>query len=199
MKVTSVEFVKSVADVSQLPKDNLKEIAFAGRSNVGKSTLINCLLNRKKLAKTSSKPGKTRLLNYFRVNGKFHFVDLPGYGFAHVSKQERAQWQSLIESFIRTSKNLRGVVSIIDMRIGPTVLDSQLLDWFFDLKIPIILVATKADKLSRSQSINKVLKYNKQLSRLLESDIISFSAVKGTGKKELWKAIATLMEAKYES
>ncbi len=146
MKITSVEFIKSVENIDHIPNDNLKEIAFAGRSNVGKSSLINCLLNRKNIARTSSTPGKTRQLNYFKINEKFYFVDLPGYGFARASKTEKLQWQRLIESFLTQSANLKGVVSIIDSRIGPTKLDLQLLEWLKDLKIPIILIATKSDE-----------------------------------------------------
>ena len=194
MKITSVEFIKSVENIDHIPKDNLNEIAFAGRSNVGKSSLINCLLNRKKIAKTSSTPGKTRLLNYFKINEKFYFVDLPGYGFAKASKTERVQWQRLIESFLTQSPNLKGVVSIIDSRIGPTKLDLQLLEWLKNLNIPIILAATKSDKLSKSALLNQVRKYSNQLSDFKLKKITPFSAISGTGKKEVWREIAILME-----
>ena len=194
MKITSVEFVKSVENIVHLPKDNLKEIAFAGRSNVGKSSLINCLLNRKKIARTSSTPGKTRQLNYFKINQKFYFFDLPGYGFARAAKTEKVQWQRLIESFLTQSKNLQGVVSIIDSRIGPTKLDLQLLEWLKNLNIPIILIATKSDKLSKSALLNRVRKYSNQLRDLKLKQITPFSAINGAGKIELWREITTLME-----
>lgn len=194
MKITSIEFVKGVADVSGLPKDNLKEVAFAGRSNVGKSSLINCLLNRKKLAKISSTPGKTRQLNYFLINEKFHFVDLPGYGFAKVSKTEREQWRRLIEGFLQQSKNLRGVVSIIDSRIGATALDLQLLEWLKGLNHRVILVATKSDKLSKSNLNRQIDKFSTDLKEYVHDAIVPFSAVNGTGKKELWQEIINLMD-----
>ncbi|MFQ5769853.1 MAG: ribosome biogenesis GTP-binding protein YihA/YsxC [bacterium] len=194
MKITTVEFVKSVAHVEDIVRDNLIEIAFAGRSNVGKSSLINCLLNRKKLAKTSSTPGKTRQLNYFKINNKFYFVDLPGYGFARISKKESARWRNLIESFVAQDTNLKGVVAIIDSRIGATILDLQLLNWLKSVNLPLILVATKSDKLSKSVLKNKMTIFEKQLEPFLSRAIIPFSAVHATGKKEIWREILTLME-----
>lgn len=194
MKINSVEFVKSVASIDQVPKEKLNEIAFAGRSNVGKSSLINCLLNRKKMAKTSSTPGKTRYLNYFKINDRFHFVDLPGYGFAKVSQSERQQWRNLIESFLQGSENLKGVVSIIDSRIGATQLDLQLLDWLKSLAVPVLLVATKADKLSKSAVTTQIRKLNRELSEYTAAEVIPFSATKGAGKKELMTHILSLLE-----
>lgn len=194
MKISSAEFVKSVTDLSALPKESLPEVAFAGRSNVGKSSLINCLLNRKKLAKTSATPGKTRQLNYYRINGKFYFVDLPGYGFAKVSKNERQQWQHLIESYIESSPHLCGVVSIIDSRIGPTELDLQLMAWLHSLRVPNLLVATKADKVSKSKLHQMLAKNKSALETFLTESVIPFSAIHGTGKKQLWHAITTLIE-----
>ncbi len=194
MKITSVEFILSVANLLQLPKDGLNEIAFAGRSNVGKSSLINCLLNRKKMVKISSTPGKTRQLNYFKINEKFYFVDLPGYGFAKVSKSERIQWQKLIEGFIEKSSKLKGVVSIIDGRIGPTKLDLQLLEWLHDLDIQVQVVATKIDKLSKSAANHSLKKYSVTLKPFLSDDIIPFSSVNATGRKELLTKIFNILE-----
>jgi len=194
MKITSVEFVKSVANISQLPKDGLNEIAFAGRSNVGKSSLINCLLNRKKMAKISSTPGKTRQLNYFKINEKFYFVDLPGYGFAKVSMNERLQWQNLIEDFFKKSTKLRGVVSLIDGRIGPTALDFQLLEWLHSLEIRVQVVATKIDKLSKSAASQSLRKYSEALKSFLSDEIIPFSSVTKVGRKELQTKIFNILE-----
>lgn len=194
MKITSVEFVKSVNNVEQIPKDGLNEIAFAGRSNVGKSSLINCLLNRKRLAKTSSTPGKTRQLNYFRINNNFYFVDLPGYGFAKVSKAEQSQWQRLLEGYLRSNPRLRGVISIIDSRIGPTELDKQLLEWLKSLGIHTLVVATKSDKLSKGALKNQIKKFYQEIESYIKTSIFSFSAVTGMGKKELWREILTLLE-----
>lgn len=194
MKITSVEFVKSVARLEQLPKDRLSEVAFAGRSNVGKSSLINCLLNRKKMAKTSSTPGKTRHLNYFRINDRFYFVDLPGYGYAKVSRREREQWQSLIEAFITKSANLRGIISIIDCQVGPTELDRQLLQWLKSIEMPVQVVATKADKLSKSALNGQIKKLEVKLAPIVGRGLLAFSATKGFGKKELLGEIFNLLE-----
>ena len=199
MKISSVEFVKSVASIEQIPKDNLAEVAFAGRSNVGKSSLINCLLNRKKLAKISSTPGKTRQLNYFRINDRFYFVDLPGYGFAKVSKSEKLQWQALIESFITSSRNLKAVVLITDSRIGPTKLDVQLIEWLYSVAVPLILIATKCDKLSRSALSRQIAHYNKTLGSYQIENIIPFSSVNGTGKKPLSSLIFDKIGQKHAS
>jgi len=194
MKITQVEFVKSVAVLEQLPRDNLKEVAFAGRSNVGKSSLINCLLNRKKMAKTSSTPGKTRLLNYFRINDKFYFVDLPGYGFAKVSKSERQKWQQLIESFVNESRNLKCVISIIDCKVGPTVLDLQLLEWLSEIQKKVLVVATKVDKLSNNAFAKQKRSIEKQLAPYYSDELIAFSSVKGTGKKHLLQEISSVLD-----
>lgn len=194
MKKVEAEFVKSVTRIDELPKQRLKEIAFAGRSNVGKSSLINSLLQKKNLAKTSSTPGKTRQLNYFRINRQFYFVDLPGYGYAKVSSQERQKWKQLIEQYFRESKDLKGVVSLVDCRIGATELDLQLLEWLKSLNIPAIVVATKSDKLSRSAMLQQIRKLTEQLQYYTQNEIIPYSSVTGMGKKELWKAILTLLE-----
>ncbi|MFQ5823980.1 MAG: ribosome biogenesis GTP-binding protein YihA/YsxC [bacterium] len=194
MKITSVEFIKSVENINEIPQDNLKEIAFAGRSNVGKSSLINCLLNRKKLAKTSSTPGKTRQLNYFKINNKFYFVDLPGYGFAKVSKKKKALWQQLIESYIKGSPNLKGVISIVDSRVGLTELDLQLLEWMKSLNIPVVLVATKSDKLSKSSLTNQISKISEQLVDTYSGYVYPFSTVSALGKKQVWREILNWLE-----
>ncbi len=193
MKITSVEFVKSVVQMHQLPKEGLSEIAFAGRSNVGKSSLINCLLTRKKIAKTSSTPGKTRQLNYFRINDRFYFVDLPGYGFAKVSQTERQRWQKLIEDFVTKSGNLKGIISIIDCKVGPTKLDHQLLEWLVSLNVKVIVVATKCDKLSKNSLRSQFAKITKELNPYLFIPILAFSAVTGTGKRDVWQAIDQLL------
>ncbi len=194
MKITHVEFVKSVAGLDQLPTDRLNEVAFAGRSNVGKSSLINCILNRKKMAKTSSTPGKTRHLNYFLINNKYYFVDLPGYGYAKVSKSEKEHWQRLIGQYLLSSENLKGVVSIIDVRHGASVLDMQLLEWLKEIKRPVCLVATKTDKLSKSALLNQLKKLTRELTPLIAREIIPFSSVNGMGKKMLMREILTFLE-----
>jgi len=185
MKIVSAHYVKSIAKVEQIPSKGLPEIAFAGRSNVGKSSLINCMLNRKKLALTSSSPGKTRYINFFEINETFYFVDLPGYGYAKVSQAERNSWKRLIESYLTNSVNLRCVIQIIDSRIGPTDLDLTMIEWLTYIERPLLIVATKIDKLPQ----NKAGKLLKQYSQKINLPIIPFSAIKKTGRKELWQMI----------
>lgn len=194
MKIVSVEFVTSLQDVRDKPKQALPEVAFAGRSNVGKSSLINCLLNRKKLAKTSRTPGKTRLINYFKINDAFYFVDLPGYGFARVPRAEKARWQRMIESYFQESAELRGAVAIIDSRVGPTDLDIQLITWLHHLNVRPLVVATKADKLSKNALKQRLARYRKQLGEASGGEIYPFSSTSGFGKPELWKAVLKLLE-----
>ena len=193
MKIISANFKGSFAKLKQLPTDSLPQIAFAGRSNVGKSSLINCLLNRKKLALTSSTPGKTRLLNYYTINDNFYFVDLPGYGFAKVSRAERQSWQKLIESYITANKNLKGVVQIIDSRQGITKLDKEMLTWNHHLKLPVLLIATKTDKLPKSKRgyLLKIIEQEAQKFGLF--GIIPFSTVTKQGKYEILTSISQLL------
>ncbi|MEE4312154.1 MAG: ribosome biogenesis GTP-binding protein YihA/YsxC [candidate division KSB1 bacterium] len=193
MKVISAHFVRSVVNIEQSPAEGYPEIAFAGRSNVGKSSLINCLLNRKKLALTSSSPGKTRMLNYYEINNALYFVDLPGYGFAKVSRKERDRWKDLIEAYITGSSTLRGVVQIIDSRIGPTDLDMEMISWLAYLKKPTMIVATKTDKLPKSKRVKQLAMSSRKLEPFGSFDILPFSSVKREGRKELWKAINHLI------
>jgi len=196
MKITSVEFVKSAASIEQLPKARYSEIAFAGRSNVGKSSLLNKLFNRKKMALTSSAPGKTRLLNFFLVNKKCYFVDLPGYGYAKVAKKMQQSWQHLIEQYMLRSELLKAIVVITDIRHSPQEADLQLVEWLQAIGLPIILVGTKADKLSKNK-LNKQLSQNLKIYQQLNiNDILPFSAETGLGKSELLQRIDALLFAK---
>lgn len=195
MKIQSVRFEKSVANVSQLPKMNLPEIAFAGRSNVGKSSLINSLLNRKHLAKTSSTPGKTRLLNFFLVNESFYFVDLPGYGFARVPPVEKEKWQQLVESYFKVSQTLRGVVIITDIRHPLSRLDIEMIEWIKDLGIPPLIIGSKADKLSSSQLMQQYNENYQQLQKIYPmAELQPFSAVTHAGRKEVWQKIIQILQ-----
>jgi GTP-binding protein len=193
MKILTATFKGSFAQVKQLPTNKLPEIAFAGRSNVGKSSLINCLLNRKKLALTSSTPGKTRLLNYYTINETFYFVDLPGYGFAKVSRAERSNWKNLIESYITTKKNLKGIVQIIDSRHGITNLDQEMLSWIRFIGLPLILVATKTDKLPNSKQGHLLKVIKQKAGEFHPVDIIGFSTVSKQGKYEILQSIGKLL------
>jgi GTP-binding protein len=156
LQIKSAEFVIGAARPAQFPKGPAPEIAFVGRSNVGKSSLLNSLSSRKGLAKTSSTPGKTRQINFFRMNDSFHFVDLPGYGYAQVSKEERAAWARLIESYLTDREQLRLVVALSDIRHEPTALDRDLYAWLDESDLPYIVVLTKYDKVSAQQAAERV-------------------------------------------
>jgi GTP-binding protein len=148
---TDVSFLTSVFDLKQLPAQDMPEIAFSGRSNVGKSSLMNRLINRRNMVKTSGKPGKTQSLNFFLLDNSIFLVDLPGYGYAKVSKQMQASWQSLITGYLESRENLKCVVVIVDLRHAMKILDLQLVDWLRSKGVPFLLVYTKADKLSANQ------------------------------------------------
>lgn len=194
MKISSIKFEKSVAQIHQLPTIQLPEIAFAGRSNVGKSTLINCLLNNKRIAKTSSRPGKTRLLNFFVINESFYMVDLPGYGFAKVPVAEKLKWQQLIASYFQVSKSLKGIVVITDIRHPLTNLDIEMIQWVEHLGIPLIVVGTKADKLSANKLAAQFSKNEKQLRDISpNAALITFSSLTRDGKNVLWNSIDSLI------
>ncbi len=151
MIINSANFVTSVANPSNIINDGLSQVAFVGRSNVGKSSLINMLCNQKKLAKASSTPGRTRLINYFLINNKMYFVDLPGYGFAQASKKEVYGWQSLIEPYLMNNDRLKLVCMLVDSRITPTTQDKQMFEYLAYYNLPFLVVATKSDKLSKAQ------------------------------------------------
>jgi GTP-binding protein len=192
MKIRSAEFILSASSPWQFPSPTLPEIAFAGRSNVGKSTLINSLLNRKKLVKTSSTPGKTQLINFFNINDKFHFVDLPGYGFAKVPEPVRKQWQRLIEAYLQERESLRNVVLIVDSRHGATAQDRQLKEWLDYYERPVLIVASKIDKLKRSQ-IQKHLKIIRQ-DLGLDTTPLAHSSLENGRRDEIWKNLNPWLE-----
>lgn len=177
------------------PEPSLPEVAFAGRSNVGKSSLINRLVNRKKLARVSNTPGRTREINFFRVNDDFILVDLPGYGYARVSKEARAAWRPLIEDYLRGSPQLRGIVQLLDARHDPTRDDLQMLEFLADIGVPTILVATKTDKLPRA-SVSTRVRELAGAAGVEEDQVIPFSAVTGVGRAELAEAIVSLVKAR---
>jgi len=184
MLVKSVQFVTSVFKTSQLPAADLPEVAFAGRSNVGKSSLINRLINRRNLVKVSARPGKTQALNFFLVNGTCYFVDLPGYGYAKVPKKMQQEWQGLIGGYLETRPTLRCVVVIVDIRHAMKVQDLELLDWLRSKDIPHLVVYTKIDKLSRNQCTKQAALLDASL-QVEKKDRVLFSAVKGEGKEIL--------------
>ena len=191
MKVNThnADILLSATNKSHYPQDDIPEVALAGRSNVGKSSFINTMLNRKNLARTSGKPGKTQLLNFFNIDGKLRFVDVPGYGYARVSKKEREKWGKMIEEYLTTRENLRAVVSLVDLRHEPSADDVQMYEFLKYYEIPVILVATKADKIPRG----KWNKHESMIKKKLDFDksdtFIIFSSVNKTGVEEAWDAI----------
>lgn len=189
MKIKQAEFVTSCATWQQLPDDALPEIALAGRSNVGKSSLINRMLSRKQLARTSGVPGKTQTLNYYKINDVLYFVDFPGYGYAKVSKSERRKWGTLIEKYLLNRTSLKLLLLLIDIRHPPTKDDQAMFVWANHYDIPTVVVATKADKLSKS----RVPVHVKQIRQTLEAPaslpIVPFSSETGAGRDELWEMI----------
>ncbi|HEX6050198.1 MAG TPA: ribosome biogenesis GTP-binding protein YihA/YsxC [Gemmatimonadaceae bacterium] len=176
------------------PETTLPEVAFAGRSNVGKSSLLNHLVRRKAFARVSRTPGRTREINFFEVNGRFVLVDLPGYGYAQVSKTRRAEWRPLIEGYLRASRNLRGVVQLLDVRRTPSDDDLQMLDFLGEIGTPTIVAVTKVDKLSPRAAAERVRALTESLG-LDAEQVIPFSAHTGRGRDELAAAIVQLIES----
>jgi GTP-binding protein len=185
MQIKQTEFVKSVADPSQMPTEAFPQIAFSGRSNVGKSSLINRLMNRRNLAQTSNTPGKTRLLNFYLINRNTHFVDLPGYGFAKRSKAEKKAWAALIDAYLTTSERLKGIVQLIDARHDPSKEDLEMISWLGEATLPFVIVATKVDKLSPNKARKQLDKSLKLIADTAEVDFLAFSSADGRGRPEL--------------
>lgn len=189
MKVHNAEIVISAVQPEQYPNTKLPEIALAGRSNVGKSSFINTLINRKGLARTSGKPGKTQTLNFYLIEEALHFVDVPGYGYAKVSKTERAKWGKMIETYITEREQLQAVVSLVDMRHDPTADDIQMYEFLKYYNIPVIVVATKCDKIKKNQWNKHESAIKKKLNFDSSDDFIIFSSETKEGKEKAWEAI----------
>lgn len=200
LKITSAEFLQGVADLRQLPKNEMKEILFIGRSNVGKSSLLNKMCNRKNLARSSSTPGKTREINYYIINNGFYFVDLPGYGYAKVPEQMRAGWKRLIEDFLKRGGPIALAMQLIDSRQEPTPLDLMMMDWLDYYEVPYLLVLTKSDKLPNSKLSKQLEAYQERFhSQLTEGccrGIVPFSVVTADGKSDLLKLIERHLDEK---
>ena len=152
MEIIKAEFITSAVEPDQYPVDHLPYLALVGKSNVGKSSMINNICNRSKLAKTSGQPGKTRLVNFYKINDAFYLVDLPGYGFARVSRKEKEKWAYMIETFLSSSPNLLGIIQLVDIRHNPTEDDITMMDWIKHFDMPLIILATKSDKLGKTRS-----------------------------------------------
>lgn len=196
MKITSAEFINSIYDLRTLPKSVLSEFVFVGRSNVGKSSLINKICNKKRLAKIGSIPGKTRQLNYFLINEEFYLVDLPGYGYAKVPEQIRAGWRKLVEDYISERENVNMVFVLIDARHEPTYLDGLMVSWLEYYGIPFSVILTKADKISKNKMEKQIYRASKIVNNEdLCKDYIPFSILTGEGKNEILKLIFESLES----
>ncbi len=193
--IRSLDFMGGMATTEGWRPDNLlPEVAFVGRSNVGKSSLLNKLVRRKAFARVSNTPGRTREINFFKVNDAFVFVDLPGYGYARISKERRREWKPLMERYLKYTRQLRGIVMLLDARRDPSDDDMDMLDFLAELEIPVLMAVTKVDKL-RPREVDERLRSLAGALELDEEQLIPFSAVTGRGRDELAEAITTLVDA----
>jgi GTP-binding protein len=195
MVIKNAELAVVCGITSKFPDHKNTDIAFAGRSNVGKSSLINGLLNRKNLARTSSTPGKTITINFYLVNKEFFFVDLPGYGYAKAARTERAKWGKMIEKYLNNRPNLKSVFLLVDSRIPPTVDDQQMFNWIVEAGFEPVVIATKTDKLSKNQTIRSLGIIRKTLGASRDVKILPFSALKRTGREEILELIGSIVES----
>jgi GTP-binding protein len=191
--IRNVEFLGGMAEKhGWRPQSPLPEVAFAGRSNVGKSSLLNSLVRRKSFARVSRTPGRTREINFFRINNGFVFVDLPGYGYARVSKEKKAEWRPMIESYLRRTTQLRGIVLLLDIRREPSDDDRAMLDFLAEVEVPTIVALTKTDKVSKVAAQARATEISRALA-LEPEQVIPFSAHTGEGRVELLEAITALV------
>lgn len=195
MKIRSVNLETVCGITSTLPDNQLVEIAFAGRSNVGKSSLINTLINRKAYARTSQQPGKTQTINFYNINEVLYFVDLPGYGYAKVSQDTLQKWGKMIDNYLETSKVLRLVFLLVDIRHKPNQNDKQMYDWCVNYGFNPIIIATKEDKIKRSQKQKQVKQIKEALGVVEGTPVIPFSSLTRNGRDEIWEYIQMMTEA----
>lgn len=181
---------------SKIPANSYAEFAFAGKSNVGKSSLINGLMNRKSLARTSAQPGKTQTINFYNINNEMYFVDLPGYGYAAAGKEVKAEWGKMVERYLRISKQLRAVLLLIDIRHEPSANDRQMYDWIVSKGYQPLIIATKADKINRSQIPKHVKIIKETLQTSADTVVIPYSALSKQGREEIYELLEGYLEAK---
>lgn len=179
---------------SQIPQNSMIEIAFAGKSNVGKSSLINALMNRKSLARTSAQPGKTQTINFYNINDALYFVDLPGYGYAKVGQKEKENWGKMVERYLRQSKMLKAVFLLVDIRHDPSANDRQMYEWILANGFQPIIIATKADKINRSQLQKQIKAVKQGLEAKKDTIVIPFSAQSKQGREEIYELIDSMIE-----
>ena len=195
MVIKSVNLETVCGVTSKLPENKLMEFAFAGKSNVGKSSLINGLMNRKALARTSAQPGKTQTINFYNINEQMYFVDLPGYGYAKVSEQEKAKWGKMIENYLHQSRQLKAVFLLIDIRHEPSGNDRLMYDWILHQGFEPIIIATKLDKINRSQIQKHVKMIREGLKVVKNTIIIPYSSITKQGREEIYELLDTYLEA----
>ena len=195
MQVTSVKLETVRGITSKIPDNKMLEVAFAGRSNVGKSSLINALMNRKSYARTSQQPGKTQTINFYNINEQLYFVDLPGYGYAKVSPEMVKKWGKMIDGYLENSKVLRLVFLLVDIRHKPNKNDKQMYDWCINYGFNPIIIATKEDKVKRSQKANLIKEIKNALGVIEGTPVIPFSAVSKSGRDDIWEYIDMVYEA----
>lgn len=198
MHIQNVEFLVSAVSPAQYPEPLIPEIALAGRSNVGKSSFINAMINRKKLARTSSKPGKTQQLNYYQVEDWFYFVDVPGYGYAKVSKKEKGKWANMLQTFFSERENLELALLIVDFRHKPTKDDIAMKDFFVHYNIPYFVIATKTDKVKKSQWSKHMSEIYRTLNLETVDQILPFSAETKEGREEAWEIITDVLQGAFD-
>lgn len=194
MVIKNVNLETVIGVTSKIPQNTMPEIAFAGKSNVGKSSLINALMNRKSLARTSSQPGKTQTINFYNINDTMYFVDLPGYGYAKVSQEEKEKWGKMIENYLRQSKMLKTVFLLVDIRHDPAANDKIMFDWILSNGFHPVIIATKADKIKRSQLLKQIKVVRQGLDVDKNTIVIPFSAQTKQGRKEIYELIDHIME-----
>lgn len=189
MEIKNARYERTAVNPDQYPADCLPEIAFVGRSNIGKSSIINCLLNKRNLAHVGATPGKTREINFYNIDDRFYFVDLPGYGYAKVSKAKKASWNQMIESYLYSRTNLKLIIMLVDVRHTPSDLDRTMYEWILNRPVSVIVVAMKTDKIPRTQLPNRLLDIRTTLNMQAETALIPFSTMTKQGINELWGQI----------
>lgn len=196
MIIRKAELLITAAKKEQYPETIVPEIAFSGKSNVGKSSMINALLNRRSLARTSSQPGKTQTINFYNINDLLNFVDLPGYGYAKVSKQEKDKWGGMVETYLKGRSQLKEVILLVDIRHEPGKNDQQMYEWIKSFGFSGYIIATKADKLSRSQQMKSIAVIKKCLDIKQNDLILSFSSSSKAGVEDVWELFENILEIK---
>ncbi|NMB33797.1 MAG: YihA family ribosome biogenesis GTP-binding protein [Clostridium sp.] len=198
MNISNAEYELTAVKPQQYPSGNIPEITFVGRSNVGKSSLINSMLNRKSLARVAATPGKTRVINFYNIDNELYFVDLPGYGYAKVSKREKESWGRMVETYLKTRKQLKLVIMLVDIRHSPTADDRLMHGWLKSIKTPHIIVPTKLDKISRSKLRERILDIKKVLELGEDIGVLPFSSQTRQGRDELWREIGRFLDLKID-